>query len=418
MNSEWQETNLEGLLAFSNGRSSPDRTESGPHPVYGSNGIIGYSNEANATAKTIIIGRVGSYCGSLYYSHNDCWVTDNAIAATAKDRNDPRFLFYLLTTLDLNSWRGGSGQPLLNQRVLNAIETSAPQPKTQRAISKILGDLDDKIDLLREMNRRLEDIARAVFRAWFVDFEPVRAKAAGATSFRGMPQDLFDALPNTLERHDTAEIPKGWFVELLDDLVLVPITRGLAPKYVESGGVAVLNQKCVRNWNVSFDVARRHDDVAKPPRDKVIQRYDILVNSTGVGTLGRVAQLHTLPELTTFDSHLSLVRPDAEKIAPLYLGYDLTEREEEIERLGHGSTGQTELNRQKLGGLRVIVPPMDTQLVFSDRILPLADRRAQNRVEIETLAFLRDTLLPKLISDELKAPSLENLGLKAVSNGQ
>ena len=296
---------------------------------------------------------------------------------------------------------------------------SIPKPniEVQGSIAKVLGDLDDKIDLLRAMNRTLENIARILFRAWVVDFEPVRAKASGAASFRGMPQELFKKLPNEFVDTDLGKIPEGWSIDTLDGLVSVPITRGLAPKYAEDGGVAVLNQKCIRNWEVDFSLSRRHADAAKPLKDKVVERYDILVNSTGVGTLGRVAQVYTLNEVTTFDSHLSLVRPDKKKISPLFLGYDLTEREQEIEGLGHGSTGQTELSRQKLGGIKIIVPPMDIQLAFSGLISPLVKRKAQNRSEIETLSSLRDSLLPKLFSGELEAPGLEALGLKAVSDG-
>src|SRR5579884_2944225 len=102
MAGEFSEKHLGKLLSFSNGRSSPERADGLPYPVYGSNGIIGYAREANAEANSIVIGRVGSYCGSLYFSKNECWVTDNAIRAVARDGNDPKFLYYLLKTLDLN----------------------------------------------------------------------------------------------------------------------------------------------------------------------------------------------------------------------------------------------------------------------------------------------------------------------------
>ena len=94
------------------------------------------------------------------------------------------------------------------------------------AVAKVLGDLDDKIDLLREMNRTLEDIARAVFRAWFVDFEPVRAKAAGAASFRGMHQELFDQLPNSFTPSELGDIPTGWTVGCVGDVFGTSAPRG------------------------------------------------------------------------------------------------------------------------------------------------------------------------------------------------
>ena len=148
------------------------------HPVYGSNGVIGFADETNANSHTIVVGRVGSYCGSLHYSDKKCWVTDNAIRANPIDTNDAKFLFYLLQTLRLNDWRAGSGQPLLNQTILSSIPVTVPDPTEQRAIAHILGTLDGKIELNRRMNETLEAVARALFKSWFVDFDPVRAKAA------------------------------------------------------------------------------------------------------------------------------------------------------------------------------------------------------------------------------------------------
>ena len=175
---KWQETTLGTLLLFSNGKSSPGRSDGLPHPVYGSNGVIGFSDETNADPNTIVIGRVGSYCGSLNYSKKKCWVTDNAIRANPIHTNDAKFLFYLLQTLRLNDWRAGSGQPLLNQTILSSIPVTVPDPEKQRAIAHILGTLDDKIELNRRMNETLEEMARALFKSWFVDFLPVRAKMA------------------------------------------------------------------------------------------------------------------------------------------------------------------------------------------------------------------------------------------------
>lgn len=425
MSSEWVEHQFGDLTINYDSRRMPVKAahrRSGPYPYYGASGIVDYVDKYLFDGDYLLVAEDGENLRTrstpiAFLARGRFWVNNHAHIVTGNARSDTRFLMYALSATDVAGFLTGSAIPKLNQARLNKIPILTPPLREQKAIAKILGDLDDKIELLREMNRTLEEIARAVFRAWFVDFEPVRAKAAGATSFRGMPQEVFDTLPAGFERIDTVEIPKGWGVNLLANLVATPITRGLAPKYLGGGGIAVLNQKCVRNWEVSFEVARRHDGDAKPPKEKFVRRNDILVNSTGVGTLGRVAQVHMVNETTTFDSHLSLVRPDETKIAPLLLGYDLTEREHEIELLGHGSTGQTELNREKLGALRVMVPQTDAQAGFEALVSPLVNRKVSNRLEIDTLSSLRDTLLPKLTSGELEAPSLEALGLKAVGDG-
>ena len=151
MNGAGREVVLGDVLTFSNGSSSPKRSDDMPYPVYGSNGIIGFSGETNTSPKAIVIGRVGSYCGSLHFSDKHCWVTDNAIRANSLDGNCAQFLFYLLHTLHLNEWRTGSGQPLLNQTILSNIPTTVPSLPEQRAIAHILGALDDKIELNRRM---------------------------------------------------------------------------------------------------------------------------------------------------------------------------------------------------------------------------------------------------------------------------
>ena len=154
MGNEWYEATLGDLLSFSNGRTSPRRSNSWPHPVYGSNGIIGFSNEANAEKNTIIVGRVGSYCGSLYYSDGDCWVTDNAIRANAIDEHEAKFLFFLLQTLSLNDRRVGSGQPLLNQTILSSIPVTVPPLPEQKTIADYLDRKTEQIDTLTEKKQK------------------------------------------------------------------------------------------------------------------------------------------------------------------------------------------------------------------------------------------------------------------------
>jgi len=124
------------------------------------------------------------------------------------------------------------------------------------------------------------------------------------------------------------------------------INRGLAPAYIDEGGVLVLNQKCIRDQRISFQEARRTDQRRKPVgTERMLLPWDILVNSTGVGTLGRVAQLRVLPEPATVDSHVTIVRPDPAAVDPQYLGFALRLLQREIEALAEGSTGQTELPR-------------------------------------------------------------------------
>lgn len=168
------------------------------------------------------------------------------------------------------------------------------------------------------------------------------------------------------------------------------------------GNIRVLNQKCIRDSVVSFSPARHHNHLSKPVKDRELIRGDILVNSTGVGTLGRVAQIWTLEEPTVVDSHVTVVRAKKTKITSTYLGLNLLTRQSEIEGLGEGSTGQTELNRGRLGNLNLTAPPLPLLERFENILTPFIDKMSCNQAENILLSSLRDTLLPKLISGELR----------------
>ena len=141
----------------------------------------------------------------------------------------------------------------------------------------------------------------------------------------------------------------GWQTKKLGEVCSF-LNRGVSPKYVEKGGIAVLNQRCVRDHVVSFEVGRRHDVKAKSVSDeRLLRAGDVLVNSTGTGTLGRVAQLREdPPEPTTVDSHVTIVRPSPGQFFPEFFGYVLRDIEDELKESGEGCGGQTELNRSVL----------------------------------------------------------------------
>ena len=164
------------------------------------------------------------------------------------------------------------------------------------------------------------------------------------------------------------------------------LNRGAAPVYIDDGGMLVLNQKCVRDHRVDFSVARRTDFRRKPVTpERHVKRWDILVNSTGVGTLGRVAQITRLPEQATVDSHVTIVRPDPGKVDPRFLGFVLGASESKIEALGEGSTGQTELSRVRLGSLSIKLPPASEQKAIASILANLNDKIELNRQASATL---------------------------------
>jgi len=178
------------------------------------------------------------------------------------------------------------------------------------------------------------------------------------------------------------------------------INRGAAPAYVEAGGILVLNQKCVRDQRVSFSEVRRTDNIMKPvSHERMLQPLDILVNSTGVGTLGRVAQLSFLPEPATVDSHVTIMRPNPEEVHPRYLGYTIRNFEQAVEALGEGSTGQTELARSRLAAFTVPIPPLPEQRAIAHILGTLDDKIELNRRMNETLEQMARALFKSWFVD-------------------
>lgn len=143
------------------------------------------------------------------------------------------------------------------------------------------------------------------------------------------------------------------------------MSKGIPPKYVEienDNTVRVLNQKCNRNFEINYEKSRLHDcSKKKVPSDKMLQAGDVLINSTGTGTAGRVAQLYDVPIPTTIDGHMILLRPN-EEIDPIYYGYAIKSFQTEIEMLAEGSTGQTEINRKRLQEEIVISFPKEKEV--------------------------------------------------------
>ncbi|TDD85903.1 restriction endonuclease subunit S [Actinomadura darangshiensis] len=157
---------LADLVTFSNGRSQS--AEGTAYSTFGANGVIGTSGEFNAERDTAIIGRVGSYCGAVHYSPDRCWVTDNAIVATAKQDVNPRYVYYLLKRLGLNRYRIGSGQPLLTHGILNRLTVPRLTRAEQDSVAAALGALDDKI----AVNGRIAACGDALIRARYGETAP------------------------------------------------------------------------------------------------------------------------------------------------------------------------------------------------------------------------------------------------------
>ena len=176
-----------------------------------------------------------------------------------------------------------------------------------------------------------------------------------------------------------------WLEKTLGELTSY-ITKGIPPKYTEETGeetIRVLNQKCNRNYRISYSESRLHDNSKKKvPAEKMLREYDVLINSTGTGTAGRVAQLWSVPEPTTLDGHMILMRPTHE-IDPMYYGYAIKSFQAQVEGFAEGSTGQTEINKRRLQDeIRISFPASIDEQRAIGRMLKSIDEKIEMNEKI------------------------------------
>ena len=254
------------------------------------------------------------------------------------------------------------------------IEIEIPDLETQKKVVKLIGSLQTRIKTNAEINDNLQQQAAAIFRSWFVDYVPF-----GGT------------------------VPDEWKNVTLEDITTL-VSRGITPKYADDTGQIVINQKCIRNHMIDLSFARSHRP--KVINNKWLQFGDLLINSTGDGTLGRAAQVWFQPHNLTVDSHVTIVRPAAENMV-FYIGLWGTQHEKEIESLHTGSTGQTELPRDRVKAIELLLPDKETLERFNALIAPMAAAIVSNQEENNRLASIRDALLPKLMSGKIDVSAIQ-----------
>ncbi len=301
---------------------------------------------------------------------------------------DNRFLLYAFQGQDLQGQiKGlGSGATVEHMRVPDCerLTIALPPLATQRRIASILSAYDDLIENNTRRIAILEEMARRIYEEWFVRFR-----------FPG-----HEGVKMVESEHGT--LPEGWATCTLNE-VSAYINRGLAPKYDDGADGLVINQKCIREGRLSYGLTRRQ---SKPiPTEKRVRFGDVLINSTGVGTLGRVAQVLEERPNCTVDTHVTIVRPNA-GISADFFGMTLLRLESYFEQQGVGATGQTELGRGRVAETTITLPSRRIQEAFGDAVRPMRNLAVNLASKNITLRATRDLLLPKLISGELDVSTL------------
>ncbi len=356
---EWKEYRLGDILNFRRGHDLP-RTEmkKGKIPVAGSNGIIGFHNEFTPISPCITIGRSGNV--GTPYIYEECWAHNTVLYVDDFKGNFPLYLYYLLKTLPLSSFGGGSAVPTLNRNHIHPLVVKHnPNIDVQKRIAFILKSLDDKIELNRRINDNLEQQAQALFKSWFVDFEPFK--------------------DGEFVESELGMIPKGWRVGKLGELCQFKRGKNLLSKDAKFGDVPVvaggLEPSCYHNISNT-----------KSP----------VVTVSGSGANAGFMRMYYQE---VWASDCSFIDTSCENLLFVYYFLSINRR-----LLKHAQTGavQPHVKPADIHDFNIVIPPYNEIKKFQTKVSPIVINNGKNEQESKKLILLRDTLLPRLMSGELK----------------
>ena len=416
MSFEWPILPLGDLTINFDGKRRPvkeSERKPGPYPYYGASGVVDYVDGYLFDGSYLLVGEDGENMRTrqtpiAFMASGKFWVNNHAHIVTGNDLADTRFLIYSLLNADIHSYLTGAVMPKLTQGNLNKILLACPPLGVQKDIVEVLGALDDRITLLRETNATLEAIAQALFKSWFVDFDPVRAKLEGRTP-EGMDKATAALFPDGFEESELGLVPRGWRVLRLGDAT-ERITKGTTPTtlkrpFVEAGINFVKAESMTGDGGfIPEKFAFIDNETHEILRRSQLQDADVLISIAG--TIGRIAVMTNdyLPANT--NQAVALIRP-LQHIFPsglinrfLRLGTSQQQMREKVVQ-----AVQANLSLGTLSDLKVVVPPQQVvSKLFESGLAQIDACWLVNDQRIRTLATLRDTLLPRLISGQLRLP--------------
>lgn len=370
----WNKVPLNAFINFKNGKKRP--AVQGNYPVYGGNGILDYCDCYN-NENVVIVGRVGAYCGSVFYHKDQCWISDNAISANSKINSYILFDYYLLQSLQLNKRHIGTSQPLLTQEILNNIIVKLPSLAEQQSIATTLSCLDDKIEINNHISKTLEEMAQAIFKSWFVDFEPFQ------------DGEFVDS--------ELGRIPQGWKVGSLLDIA--NYQNGLAmqkfrPKADETG-IPVLKIKELRlgYCDESSDKCTNNLDM-----NYIVNDGDVIFSWSGSLLVD-----FWCGGLCGLNQHLFKVT-SAKYDKWFYYTWTCFHLQKFIAIAAGKATTMGHIKREDLAKSFVLIPDEHDYQVINSIMKPLYSKIVLNRTQNFKITKMRDALLPKLMTGEIQVP--------------
>lgn len=399
MAGEWRASTWGEEVSLEYGKALRDYdTTRGKYRVFGSNGPIGWTDKPLAPGPGVILGRKGAYRG-IEFSREPFFVIDTAYYVVPKGEFDMRWLYYAIKHHKLGEIDDGSPIPSTTRSAVYVRDFDVPPLAEQKAIAAVLGALDDKIELNRRMNATLEAMARALFQSWFVDFDPVRAKL-DARPPAGLDPATAALFPDSFYDSELGHIPTGWTIKPVGEVVDcvgggTPSTA--EPKYWEGGTHHWTTPKDFSSLQapVLLDTDRKLTDsgVAKISSGLLPAGTLLLSSRAPVGYLAIAAMPVAI-------NQGFIAMKCNERASNFFMLNWCQQNMAEIESRATGTTF-AEISKQNFRPIPMVLPPKELMAAFTAKVAPLYAQITANLHQSRTLATLRDTLLPKLLSGEL-----------------
>lgn len=401
-NKNWRDYTLKEVATLKRGYDLPkSKRFNGNFPILASNGIVGYHNQFKVEGPGVTTGRSGTL-GKVFYIKDNFWPLNTSLYVEEFHGNDEGFIYYYLQTLDFKNYNGGSSVPTLNRNHIHTIRVKIPSLLEQKRISAILFSLDGKIYLNNRINKNLEQIAQAIFKQWFIDFE-----------FPNENSEPYKSSGGEMINSEIGPIPKGWKIIRLEDVVdekkfsIVdgPFGTQLHAEEYQEVGISVIRVK-----NLSFEGNFLRDSLVYITEEKfnhlirsAVYPGDILLAKTGA-TIGKLARLPKSIKKGLIASSVMKISPDYKKFNKYYLFNAIKElsKRQYWEGVSGGSTRPT-INLADVKNVKLIYPSnkyiMKKYHEKVDYFYKLIEHNQEQNI---TLSKIRDLLLPKLMSGEIR----------------
>lgn len=391
---EWRLTKLGDEFELVYGKSLPKTKRiEGDYPVYGSGGITGTHNQFLVRGPGIIIGRKGTV-GSVYYEQKDYFPIDTTYYVTPSNKYDLKFMYYFLKTQSLDKMNSHSAVPGLNREEVYKKSIMIPDIKEQKAIAEILSSLDDKIELNNAMNETLEEMAQALFKRWFVDFEFPNEK--------GQP---YKSSGGEMVESELGMIPKGWDIITIKEFGEVITGKTPSTKVKDNYGdkYPFITIPDMHNNIFVLNTERYLSQLGNNTQPKKLIPSNSLIVSC-IATVGLVA-------INSQDSHTNqqinaLILNDIKKL--YYLYFALKGQSQYLNLLGSSGTTTKNVNKSMFEKIKIINPEQKMISEYHKICKPIFEVILENMKQNNYLKETRDSLLPKLMSGEIRVSDLNS----------